>query len=74
MIGPYIFPYRLTGDVHARILQEVIPELLLNVPHNMMGIMWYQHDGAPAHFSRAAQQILNNRYPNKWIGRNGPEP
>ena len=36
--------------------------------------MWYQHDGAPAHFSIAARQVLNNKYPNRWIGRGGPVP
>ena len=36
--------------------------------------MWYQHDGAPAHFSIAARQVLNDKYPNRWIGRGGPVP
>ena len=34
--------------------------------------MWYQHDEAPAHFSIAARQVLNDKYPNRWIGRGGP--
>ena len=36
--------------------------------------MWYQHDGALAHFSIAARQVLNDKYPNRWIGRGGPVP
>jgi hypothetical protein len=30
------------------------------------------HDGAPAHFSRAVRDVLNNIYRNRWIGRGGP--
>ena len=29
-------------------------------------------DGAPPHFSRIARQYLNDHFPGKWIGRNGP--
>ena len=36
--------------------------------------MWYQHDWAPAHFSIAARQVINDKYPNRWIGRGGPVP
>ena len=36
--------------------------------------MWYQHDGAPAHFSIATRQVLNDKYPNRCIGRGGPVP
>ncbi|XP_036146021.1 uncharacterized protein LOC118646676 [Monomorium pharaonis] len=30
------------------------------------------HDGAPAHFSRRVREILDDRYPNRWMGRGGP--
>jgi hypothetical protein len=29
------------------------------------------HDGAPAHFSRAVRDVLNNTYVDKWTGRAG---
>jgi hypothetical protein len=34
--------------------------------------MWYMHDGAPAHFSRAVRDVLNNTYHGRWVGRGGP--
>jgi hypothetical protein len=34
--------------------------------------MWYMHDGAPAHFSLAVRDVLNNTYHDRWIGRGGP--
>ncbi|GFU37372.1 uncharacterized protein TNCV_4273481 [Trichonephila clavipes] len=34
--------------------------------------MWFQHDGAPAHFSTNARSVLDAAYPGRWIGWNGP--
>jgi hypothetical protein len=33
---------------------------------------WFQHNGAPPHFSSNVQGILNRMYPNRWIGRGDP--
>jgi hypothetical protein len=30
---------------------------------------WFQQDGAPLHFGNIVRQFLNERFPNKWIGR-----
>jgi len=32
MIGPYIFPQLLMGDIYASFLQDELPALLENVP------------------------------------------
>jgi hypothetical protein len=32
VIGPYIFPQRLTGDIYATFMQDEVPALLENVP------------------------------------------
>jgi hypothetical protein len=32
----------------------------------------YMHGGSPAQFSRAARDVLNNTYDDRWIGRGGP--
>ncbi|GFV83324.1 uncharacterized protein TNCV_1900501 [Trichonephila clavipes] len=34
--------------------------------------MWFQHDGAPAHFSADVRSALDTAYPGRWIGRDGP--
>ena len=31
-------------------------------------------DGAPPHFSRFVTDVLNERFPDAWIGRGGPIP
>lgn len=34
--------------------------------------MIFQQDGAPAHFSRRVREILDARFPDRWMGRGGP--
>ena len=53
-------------------LQEVLPELLEDVPVNLAFNHWFQHDGCPAHFGLQVRHHLNETYPNRWIGRGGP--
>ncbi|GFW23133.1 uncharacterized protein TNCV_3802331 [Trichonephila clavipes] len=46
--------------------------LLQSVPDNIKTRMWFQHDGAPAHFSADVRSALDTAYPGRWIGRGGP--
>jgi hypothetical protein len=34
-------------------------------------IMWFQHDGCPAHYSLIARELLNREFNGRWIGRGG---
>ncbi|VEN59515.1 unnamed protein product [Callosobruchus maculatus] len=36
--------------------------------------MIFQHDACPAHYRITIRQLLDNTYPNKWIGRGEPIP
>lgn len=72
LIGPYLLPNRLTGPIYEIFLNEVLPELLENVPLNIRQQMWLQHDGAPAHFSAQVRQYLDRQFGHHWIGRGGP--
>lgn len=42
--------------------------MLEEVPLHLIQNMWFMHDGAPPHFALQARAILNQRFPNKWIG------
>jgi hypothetical protein len=33
--------------------------------------MWYMHDGAPAHSSRAVRDVLSNTCHDRWVGTAG---
>jgi len=63
----------VTGDIYANLLQDELPTLLDNVPLQTQQQMYYQHDGAPPHFSQVVRQYLNHKFPNQWIGRGGAQ-
>ena len=45
--------------------------LLEEVPLAKRMHMVFQHDGAPAHYSRLMTRHLNLTFPERWIGRGG---
>ncbi|GFT05122.1 uncharacterized protein TNCV_531651 [Trichonephila clavipes] len=59
--GPYILPDRLTGPRYLIFLEQVLPELLdsAHVTAATRTSMWFQQDGAPAHFSISVRNHLN---------------
>jgi hypothetical protein len=69
LIGPYIFPQRLTGDIYANVLQDELPastlslRVLENVPLQTRHQICYQHDGVPPRFSQVISQYLNLKFP-----------
>lgn len=73
LIGPFFLPGRLNGQSYLHFLQEELPVLLEDVPIALRNEMWYMHDGAPAHFSVIVREHLHAVYPNRWIGRGGPQ-
>jgi hypothetical protein len=72
IIGPHIMPSPLNGNNYRFFLEEVLPELLENVPLAVRRRMWFQQDGAPAHYHIDVRNYLDAQFPNRWIGRNGP--
>lgn len=72
LIGPYVLPPRLTGAAYLNFLNNVLENLLEDVPLATRINMWYLHDGAPAHYINEVREWLNQHFPRKWIGRNGP--
>lgn len=72
LLGPYILPPRLDSDKYLVFLQEVLPELLTDVPAPVRRRMWFQQDGAPSHYGRCVRDHLDRTFPNRWIGRGGP--
>src|SRR5215468_240010 len=50
-----------------------IHTLLENVPLQTRRRMYYQHDGAPPHFSQVIRQYLDHKFPIRRIGRGGTQ-
>jgi hypothetical protein len=71
MIGQYIFPQLLTGDIYANHLQDDLRTPIENVPVQTLRQIFYHHDGAPPHFSQTVRQYLYHKFTNRWISRGG---
>jgi hypothetical protein len=42
------------------------------VPLEVRREMWFQHDGAPTHYTNVLREYLDETFANRWIGRGGP--
>jgi len=42
----------------------LIPQLR---DRGLLDDVWLQHDGAPAHFALSVRNILNERFPGRWL-------
>lgn len=49
-------------DTYLRFLQETLPDLLDDVPAGLLRDMFYQQDGAPAHFTWTVRRHLDAEY------------
>lgn len=72
VIGPKFLPASLNADVYLELLTGNLEEELESLPVAMYHDMWYQHDGAPAHYAIRVREYLDQRFPGQWIGRGGP--
>ena len=72
LLGPHLLPTTLDGRKYLDFLQRILPELLRGVPDAVRNRMWFQHDGAPAHYHNDVRNYLNATLGNRWIGRGGP--
>ncbi|KAE8747084.1 hypothetical protein FOCC_FOCC006222 [Frankliniella occidentalis] len=72
VIGPHFFDGRLNGAGYLAFLQNDLPDLLAEVPLALRRDHWFQQDGAPPHWLLAVRAHLNQVYPQRWIGRDGP--
>lgn len=56
-------------------LDELLPRYLArDAPNVVRRRLWFQQDGAPAHWAVNVRHLLDRQYPDRWIGRDGPIP
>lgn len=72
LIGPYILPSPLTGEVYVDFLRNDLPDLLDEwLTQDEQITLIYQHDGAYPQSAGVTRNFLNENYENRWIGRGG---
>ena len=66
LIGPFEFIENVTADSYLRMLKaEVWPKVRYKR-------LYFQQDGAPAHYGIDVRCWLDEKFKKKWIGRRGP--
>ncbi|XP_066257798.1 histone-lysine N-methyltransferase SETMAR-like [Euwallacea similis] len=68
ILGPVFINNRLNGRTYANFLQDDLENLMEEVPLAVERDLWFLNNGAPPHNSNVVRQILNNKFPNKWMG------
>lgn len=68
IIGLYFFEENLNAANYLHFFQNDLPDLLRSIGNQVLRIMWFQQDGAPAHKARIVKTYLSRRFPNQWIG------
>lgn len=71
LIGPHILPYRLNGEHYIQFLDNNLEDLLEDLPLAIRRDLWFQQDGAPAHYDINVRNWLDANFPERWIGRGG---
>ncbi|GBM50384.1 hypothetical protein AVEN_97208-1 [Araneus ventricosus] len=71
VIRPFYFTEKsITANVYLNLLQLFIaPQLEEFRPWIM-----FQQDGAPLHWGSLVRDFLDETFPDRWIGRDGPTP
>ena len=60
----------ITGNTYLDMLRDFLePQLEQD---GILDSVVFQQDGAPPHFALAVRAYLNQRFPNRWIGRGSP--
>ena len=85
VIGPYFFNGNVTGECfrsfftrtfigssYLQMLENYLLPSIRDLPTIQRNLMWYQHDGAPPHFSLQVRQFLDTYFAGQWMGRGGP--
>ena len=66
IIGPYFFEEKVTGESYLAMLEQFL------WPKIKQKRLWFQQDGAPAHYASKMRSWLDEKLSGRWLGRRGP--
>ena len=72
IIGPHFFERTINGEIYLDFLRNYLPGYLEEIPLDVRQRIWFQQDGAPAHYYQRVSRFLRRRYQDRLIMRNGP--
>ncbi len=66
-VGPYFFNGSVNANNYLKLLDDFVwPSISNKVARERL---WFQQDGAPAHFANTVRDWLNRYFQKRWIGR-----
>lgn len=70
VIGPFFFAEStVTATTYLDMLEHyAVPQ----IKHLQREHLFFQQDGAPPHWGLEVREFLDQEFPNRWIGRDGP--
>lgn len=71
-IGPFFIDGNLNSEKYLQLLHDdALPAFRQLFPGSLQENIWFQQDGAPAHYGRRVIDFLNQEFIGRWIGRRG---
>lgn len=74
LIRQHFLPNSLNGNTYDIFLQDILLKILSNVPPAVSTRIWFQHNGAVAHFINNVRNYLYTAYDPYWIGQGEATP
>jgi hypothetical protein len=68
-VGPFFFEDSVNSLTYLQMLNNQFWPAVSN--EVLQHQLWFQHDGASAHFARPVRAWLDSHFPNRWLGRGG---
>lgn len=68
IFGPYFFPSTVTADSYCAVLSQIfVPDIMDR--YGSLENLWFQQDGAPAHYAEVTRYLLNEMFEGRIISR-----
>ena len=64
----------LRNQLQLKFYRDLLTEYVSPQLEQYQPLVSFQQDGAPPHWGLAVRQFLNDTFPERWIGRDGPIP